>query len=190
MPKQHRRCVQCIVFGRDDVWSTLSIPIERGVQDRFHKVAIGKVIGPLSLPLKTGRQRLVSYRLLAQSHLRELWIADHQISSDQRHLYTVRPLAVDLLTRTLGLRAVVVVTLGAILFDPRHRFVVLVLIELIFVHPSDELGHVDIFDPHPQPFFPKAEIDHRTCDSHRGPAHRQVSLATHQCGRQSTLGKV
>ena len=74
---------------------------------------------------------------------------------------------------------VVVVTFGAVGFDPIEGFFEFIGIVGTLAHASGKFSHINGFEAHPEVVFPKGGIDDRTGDTHGGAAHGEVGFATH-----------
>ncbi len=58
--KEHANSIQGIVLGGQNERLSDAIPVEGRVENRFHKVAVREVVGPLALPLETGSDGIAS----------------------------------------------------------------------------------------------------------------------------------
>src|SRR5512135_1140295 len=101
------------------------------------------MIGPLPLSLESGYEGIVPQDLLAESHLSQAWIPNHQVAADHGHLNYKNPIAVLLIPCALVLRRVIVPPFLAIHSDPGARVPVLVRIKDPFLNPAGEFRHVD-----------------------------------------------
>ena len=63
VPEQHREAVEVVVLRRNDKRLPDSVPVEGGVQYRLEEVSVGKMVGPLPLPLEPARDCVVPERL-------------------------------------------------------------------------------------------------------------------------------
>ncbi len=103
--EEHANAVQGIVLGGHDEGLADAVPVEGGVEDGLHEIAVGKVVRPLALPLEAGGDGIVAQGLLAKAQLGQARIADHQVAGDQGHLDGHGPVLVLLLAAALRLPA-------------------------------------------------------------------------------------
>jgi hypothetical protein len=146
-------------------------------------------VRPLPLALEAAGDGVVALGLLAEAHLLERRVADHQVAGDQRHLDRLLPLAVELLAAALGGRRVEVLALGAVLLHPGQRLLVLGLVIDALVHAADELRHVDGLDAHAEVFLEERLVHDGAGDAHGDAAHAEVRLAAHGGHGQAGAGE-
>src|SRR5437588_4394807 len=115
MAEEHGCTIERIVFGGDDERLANAVPVKRRTKHRFHEIAVGIVIGPLSLPLESGGDGIVAASLFGELLL-EFLVSDHKIARDDRHLETGFPILIFLFSRSLFLGIVRVFTFFAIRF--------------------------------------------------------------------------
>ena len=166
VPKEHTRRVQVVVFRREDVRLSDSVPVKTGGEDRFHEVPVGHEIGPLTLTLEPCRDCVVTERLLTVAEFREPRITHHEISRDERHLHDRLPVGIQLFPAASGLRGVRIGSFGTVGFGPGQRRLVLVRIVDLEVHATDELAHVHVFVSHPEILLVERFIHGASGDSH------------------------
>ena len=71
-----------------------AVPVEGGVEDGFHEIAVGEVIGPLALSLETAQDGIVAQGFLAKTQFGQARVADHQIAGDHGHLDHAFPILI------------------------------------------------------------------------------------------------
>ena len=101
VPKEHGGAVERIVFGGENKRLTDAVPVEGRVQDCFHEVAVGGMVGPLALSLKARRDGVAAQSFFTVAQFRQARIAHHQVARDDRHLHRRCPIRVLLLAGTL-----------------------------------------------------------------------------------------
>ena len=170
MAEEHADAVQRVVLGGDDVGLADAVPVERGVEDRLQKVAVGQVVGPLALALETGRQRIVAQRFLAVAQLGQPRVAHHHIAHHQRHLDGVLPGRFLLLRRVLHVRRIIILALDQVGIGPSQCFLELVGVVDVAVDAARHFGHVHGFNAHPQRALEQRLIDDGAGDAHGGTA--------------------
>ena len=190
LTEEHPGAVEGVVLGSENVGRAFAVPVEGSVQDRLHEVAVGEVVGPLALSLETGGDGIVTLCLFTESHFVEFWIPDHEVAGDECHFYGVFPFAIELFAAAFLILAVVVVTFGAVGFDPIEGFFEFVGVVGTLAHASGKFSHVDGFEAHPEVVFPEGGIDDRTGDAHGGAAHGKVCLAAHVGDCETGAGKI
>src|SRR5208283_397391 len=92
--EEHRGTVETVVFRRNDVRRTGSVPVDGGVENRFEKITVQLVIRPLALTLEAQGDGVVAVSLLAKAHFRELGVADQEVARHKRHLHRLLPFTV------------------------------------------------------------------------------------------------
>ena len=70
--EEHGRPVQEVVFRGDDIGLANAVPVEGGVQHGFQEIAVGEVVRPLPLALKSGGDGIMTQGLLAKPQFFQL----------------------------------------------------------------------------------------------------------------------
>ena len=152
--------------------------------------------------------------LLLITHLEQFLVAVHEVVDDHHVLHGELPVAVLLLTRqALALAvegrhvgagrndAVLIVVVAlvhlAVLVDPLHGTVELLVVVDAEVHAAQNLHQVDILRAHAEVVLEEVGVDDAAGDAHAGVAQREVALAAHRghglsgaCKAQQLLGYI
>ncbi len=124
------------------------------------------MIRPVSLPLKSTHESVVSARFLQKAHLGELGISDHQVASDKRHLDRNRPLFILSLTGSLLGGWIDIRSFRAVFLGPGKRALILVWIVDTLLDAPEHFGHIDRLDAHSQILLEERLIHDRSRDPH------------------------
>ena len=151
VPEKHCDAVEEIVLRCADERFPYPVPVEGGVEQRLHEVAVGEVVRPLALALEAGGCRIVAHRFLLEPQLREARVSYHEVAADHRHLHHELPVRVLLRAGALRGGRVAVEALGAVLFHPVEGFRELDRIVDLLVHAAGELRHVHHLVAHAEP---------------------------------------
>ena len=122
--EQHRGTVERVVLGGHDGGLADAGPVEVRVEDGLQNIAVGEVVGPLTLTLEAGRDGAVAAGLFLKAQLGQARVAMHEVAGDDRHLGDELP-PVLVLLRVLPLRRVPVLALLEVLADPLVGLLVL-----------------------------------------------------------------
>src|SRR2546421_13037128 len=87
MAEEHGSAVERIVFGGDHERLANTVPIERRTKHGFHEMAVGIVVGPLALTLKSAGDSVVAGSLFGELLL-VFFVTVHELSCDDRHVET------------------------------------------------------------------------------------------------------
>src|SRR5690606_3519353 len=74
--EQHHNAVEHVILSRYQIRGANPVPVEGGIQYRLQEVAVREVVGPLTLSLEAGHDRIVTERFLAEVELGKPRIAD------------------------------------------------------------------------------------------------------------------
>ena len=169
--EKHHDTVESIVFCGDHHGFTDAVPVKGAAEHGFGEVAVGEVVGPLTLPLEAAGNGVVSVAFFAESHFSKAGIALHQVADDHCHLDDKLPLTVKLLAAVADLFRIVVSTFLAVGFDPGKSFLKLFLVINALFHAADDLRAVHRFTAHVEVIFKKFRIDDGTGNTHGDAAH-------------------
>ena len=169
--EKHHDTVESIVFCSDHHGFTDSVPVKGAAEHGFGEVAVGEVVGPLTLPLEAAGNGVVSVAFFAESHFCKAGIALHQVADDHCHLDDEFPLTVKLLAAVADLFRIVVGTFLAVGFDPGKSFLKLFLVINALFHAADDLRTVHRFTAHVEVIFKEFRIDDGTGNTHGDAAH-------------------
>ena len=187
--EQHRDAVESVVFGGEHIRGADSVPVERGVQDGFHEVAVRHVVGPLPLSLESGQDRVMPHAFFNEAVFAQIFIADHQVARDHRHLHGVfESLFRALFGKTL-LAVVDVFADLAVLVGPGDRLLVFGRIVNVLVDAADDLGHIDRFAAHAEMFFIEIGLEDGAGDAHGDRTDGQIGFAAHLGGGDAGAGE-
>ena len=186
--EQHGNAVESIVFRGKDHGFTDPVPVEGGVEDRFHEVAVGHVIGPLTLSLKTAGNGVMTAGFFHKAHFRQFRIADHQVAGDHAHLRDIIP-HFFVAFRREGIAVAEVFTLLAVFPDPFTGFGIFFRIVDIFVDAADDLAHIHRFATDVQILFKEFRIHNGTGDPHRHRADGEIRFPAHERDRDGGTGE-
>ena len=189
MTEQHRHTVAGIVFRCKNIGFANTVPVERRIENGLHEVAVGHEVGPLTLPLESGGDRVVPAGLFHESHFREFFIADHEVAGNDRHLGDVFPDFFLFRRRLSGFSVVNILVLPAVLLNPGNRLFVFFGIVDILVHAADDFALINGFTAHSEEFLKEIGIDDGTCDPHCDAAHRKIAFAAHVGDRKTGTHK-
>ena len=189
MVEQHRGTVEGVVLRRQDVGGAGTVPVEGGVEDGLHQVAVGEAVGPLPLPLEPSGDGTPTESLLTPALLSQARVPGHQVAGDERHLDRVAPPLVMQL-RFLVVRRVEVLALPEVLTHPGERLLMLLDVVDLLIDAARELAHVDVLVAHTEVLGPELVLDHGARDAHRHRPHGQVGASLHLGDSQSTDGVV
>ena len=141
--KQHCDAVERIIFCRQHQRFLLPIPVERGVGDRFGKVAVGHVVGPHALTLEAARNRVAADRFLMPADGVQLVVAQHDVADDHCHLGDKLPLFFLILgTVRLGVLIEAFRTVG---LNPGVSPFVFFMIVNFQIDAADDFRHIHPF---------------------------------------------
>ncbi len=185
MAEEHRRAVEAVVLGGEDVRGADAVPVEGRVEDGLHEIAVGQVVGPLPLALEAGDDGVAAQGLLAEAQLGQPRIADHQVAGDDGHFDRPLPDPLLLGRREAVLRRVLVLAFLAVGLGPGQGPPELGGIQNVPLDAADKLDHIGRLDPHAQPALEEVVVDQGAGDAHRDVAQREIGFAA-EGGRGQT----
>ena len=150
MPKEHGNPIEAVVLRGHNEGLTNAVPVEGRVENRLQEIAVGEMIGPVTLPLEAGGDGIVPQGLLTIAQVRQAGVAHHQVTGNHGHPDHELPVPVLLRPAALGLRRVVFLSLFAVLPHPHQGPGKLILVVDSLLNPARELSHVHRFYPHAQ----------------------------------------
>ena len=147
------------------------------------------MVGPLALALESGQDRVVAHAFFNEAVLAQIFIADHQVAGDHRHLHGVFEGLFRALFGEALLAVVNVFADLAVLVGPGDRLLVFGGIVDILVNAADDLGHIDRFATHPEVFFIEIGLEDGSGNTHGHGTDGKVGFAAHLGGGDPSAGK-
>ncbi len=151
VPKEHCHAVQTVIFGRHHVRLANAIPVERAVKQRLCGIAVGIMIGPVTLPLETGSYRVIAQRLLHAAHLSKFRVALHHVAYTHRHQQAFPQDRCILLLVAAILLRIFIFAEAEMCFRPAQcQFKLLFIVDLM-IDTTAQLGHIYRLHLHTKP---------------------------------------
>ena len=188
--KEHTKAVEDVILGRKDHRLLRAFKVERGVEHSLGIVAVGPVVGPLSLALESGGDGVVADLLLLKA-CGQVLVALDQILDDAVHLDRELPLLLFFFGGELdaaGLAeefhgfGVVVAAFLAVRLRPCQRLFIRLMVVDALLHAAEDLDFVNGLDAQTQIFLHELLVDDGAADAHAHGTDLEVALAAHRGG--------
>ena len=174
--EQHAQAVQAVILrGKHIRFSCPFIVKGRGEQC-LREVAVGPVVGPLSLSLESAYDRIVSDRLFREL-LGQSFVASHQILDDDVHLHREFPLLVLGPAVLPDPFRILVKVFPAVFLRPLQGSLILFLIVDPFLHAAEDFHFIDRLYSHAQITLEEVLIHDGAADSHGDRSDLQIAHA-------------
>ena len=180
--KHHSQAVEDVIFRREYIRLSRSVPVKGGIQHRFREITVGIEIRPLTLSLEACRNRIMAYHFLFTANGQVL-VAVHQIFDDTHHLNNELPVLVLLLSGFLNLFRIFIKAFNAVCFCPGQRLFKFCLVINAFRHTADDFHLIHGFHTHSQILFNKCGINDGTADAHADRTNLQIRFSSHSGNR-------
>ena len=188
--KEHTKAVEDVILGRKDHRLLRAFKVERGVEHSLGIVAVGPVVGPLSLTLEAGGDGVVA-DLFFFKCVGEILVALDQILDDAVHLDRELPLLLFFFLCKLDAAlfaeefhgfGVVVAAFLAVRLRPCQRLFIRLMVVDALLHAAEDLDLVNGLDAQTQIFLHELLVDDGAADAHAHGTDLEVALAAHRGG--------
>ena len=181
LTEKHCHTVAGIILSCKYISLAQTVPIEGTAEQSLGKVAVRFPIGPLTLSLETCSYCIVTYRLLLEAHFAQLWITEHQVTYNYRHLHDKLPIGILAGAVLLLFGAVLVPTLLdlAVFLCPRHSLGILFLIVDTLLHSAKDFCLINTLVTHAQILLEEVLVNDTASYTHTLATDGKITLAAH-----------